>query len=793
MKITRLAASLLFLTLFISTLLYAENSTGSIRGIVLNESMQPVANVNVVLSNSIYGDITDENGFFEMNSIRPGDYEIKASSIGYLTQTRSIRVLAGEQLDVQVVLPAVNEELGTIVVRASKVNRYANESSNFVAKIDLPDLQNPQVYNSVDARLLRDQVVVRFDDAIKNAPGVAKLWESTGRGGDGSGYYSIRGFATQPTMVNGLPALTNGSLDPAGIERIEFIKGPSGTLFGGALTSYGGLINVVTKTPYETFGGSVSYKAGDFGTNRLEADVNTAVGENENLFVRINTAYHNQNSFQDAGFLRSLYVTPSILYKANERLSFTIQSEILQSEGTNQTMLFLNRSNPLVARNLDELNYNPFYSYTGNDLTIKNPTVTFQTQMNYAFDNGWASQTAVSASNAKTDGYYTYMWDIADGNKTFVRFMSYQNSTTNAVDIQQNFRKTLQTGSVNHKLLVGADFLSRSIINNSTGYVAYGSVTVGGAAPAGVSKAGADQALANSPVTNATTEQQVLSAYVADVLEFNSRLSVLASLRVDHFMNEGNVTNEADDYDQTTLSPKVGVVYQLLPSQLSVFANYMNGFRNIAPRNQADGSTANFNPEQANQLEFGLKSNLLDGKLSATASYYSINVFDVVRQDPDRVNFFVQDGENYSRGVELSITAAPVRGFNLIAGYSYNDSEITKTDALVYLNRRPESAGPEHLGNFWATYQILDGPVTGLGFGFGGNYIGENFIMNRSNVGEFVLPSYTILNASVFYQGANYRIDFKVNNLTDEEYYSGWTTLNPQMPRYISGAVTYNF
>src|SRR3546814_18111190 len=45
-------------------------------------------------------------------------------------------------------------------------------------------------------------------------------------------YYSMRGFSVQPTMVNGLPGLTNGSLDPAGIERIDVIKGPSGTLFG---------------------------------------------------------------------------------------------------------------------------------------------------------------------------------------------------------------------------------------------------------------------------------------------------------------------------------------------------------------------------------------------------------------------------------------------------------------------------------------------------------------------------------------------------------------------------------
>src|SRR3546814_3383774 len=78
-------------------------------------------------------------------------------------------------------------------------------------------------------------------------------------------YYSMRGFSVQPTMVNGLPGLTNGSLDPAGIERIDVIKGPSGTLFGSSLISYGGLLNTITKKPYRGFGGEVSYVAGSLG------------------------------------------------------------------------------------------------------------------------------------------------------------------------------------------------------------------------------------------------------------------------------------------------------------------------------------------------------------------------------------------------------------------------------------------------------------------------------------------------------------------------------------------------
>src|SRR5690606_3805425 len=152
----------------------------------------------------------------------------------------------------------------------------------------LKNLENPQVYTIVSADLFKQQAITNFDDALKNVPGIYKLWESTGRGGDGASYYALRGFEAQATMINGLPGLTSGSLDPANIERIEVIKGPSGTLFGGNLISYGGLVNTVTKKPYAGFGGEVSYTAGSFGLNRVTADINAPL-KGDNVLLRVNT------------------------------------------------------------------------------------------------------------------------------------------------------------------------------------------------------------------------------------------------------------------------------------------------------------------------------------------------------------------------------------------------------------------------------------------------------------------------------------------------------------------------
>lgn len=788
----------LFLTTFLfffslTTSIYALNINGKIIGQVVDENNEPLTGINLRLEGSTYGAASGIDGSYEISNVPAGRYTFVASGVGFETEEKSITIDEGETLTIDVILSFSNEELQDIIVRSSKVNKFNRERSTFVAKMPIENIDNPQVYNTISSELLQEQVVTNFDDAITNAPGIFKLWESTGRGGDGAGYYALRGYSVQPSIVNGLPSLTNGSLDPQNIERIEVLKGPSGTLYGSSLISYGGLINVVTKKPYNYFGGDISFKTGSFGLNRISADVNTPISSENEIALRVNTSYHKQNSFQDAGENESIFIAPSLSYKVNDKLSFLVNTEYMESEMTNPTMLFLNRSVPLVSSNLDELNYDFRNSYTSNDLTITNPTLSLQGQMEYKLSDNWTSQSSISRSNAKTDGYYTYLWDLADGNSTYARYMSKQNSTNLGTDIQQNFVGEFEIAGMENKMVAGLNYYQEQIINNSTGYVAFGTVTVGdGNSGAGLSRPAADQALAGAAVTNTKTEQRVYSAYISDVINFTPALSVMASLRLDRFNNVGTTT-EADDYQQTALSPKFGIVFQPMVDKVSLFANYMNGFSNVAPRVQDDGSTKTFSPEKADQWEAGVKTNFMNGRVTATLSYYDINVSNVVRQDPDRVNFFVQDGENYSRGFEGSVTASPFDGLNLIAGYSYNESEVTKTDNADYLGRRPESAGPKNLFNIWGSYRVQSGSLSGLGIGLGGNYVSENMIMNRASTGTFTLPSYTIVNASLFYDTDAYRIDFKVDNLTDKEYYKGWSTINPQMPRVIKAGFLYKF
>ena len=682
--------------------------------------------------------------------------------------------------------------LKEVIVNTNKY-KYKREKSTTVSKIPLNNIENPQVYNTVTSELLKEQVVTNFNDALKNATGITRLWESTGRGGDGAEYFSMRGFAVQPTMINGLPGINNGSIDPANVDNIEVIKGPSGTLFGSSLISYGGLINTVTKKPYSTFGGEISYISGSYGLDRITADVNVPL--NSDVAVRINTAYQKENSFQDAGFGKSFFFAPSLSYKVNDKLSFLINTEFTNRNSANAPMIFLSRYSPLSFNSIELFERNYKKSFTSNELSISNPTYSLQAQMFYKLSGQWTSQTVLSRSNSKTSGYYSYLFDASNGND-FSRYISKRNGETLATDIQQNFIGDFKIGSLRNRLVAGIDYYKSNIINGSTGWVGNGTVSlIDGSDTGDLTQAGVDNLLVGSFEGNSTAETEVISAYASNVLNITDKLSAMASLRIDNFKSK----TATEENSQAAVSPKFGLVYMLIKDKVSVFSNYMNGFVNVTPRevSEVDGSNPrmeSFDPEQANQYEFGLKTNLYKDIISASISYYNIDVKNRIMTDPNNINNSIQGGEVNSKGIELSFTANPVKGFNIIAGFSNNKSEVTKDNpGDGYLGQRPEEAGPETLVNFWANYTLTSGKLKGFGIGFGGNYASEYKTLNRANIGTFELPSYTVLNSALSYTSDKFNIALKLNNALNEKYYSGWSTVTPQRLRSVTAGLTYKF
>ncbi|WP_406682818.1 TonB-dependent receptor [Seonamhaeicola sp. MEBiC1930] len=790
--------------LFFALNLYVFSQTYSVKGVVTDNTGNSLIGVNAMLKSTSLGAQTDENGSFEIKNLDSGDYKLVISYLGFKTKEISVSLNGGSVNLGTIELYEGNELLQAVVIDTDRKNKFSRKQSAYVSKMPLKNLENSQVYNTVTNQLLISQSVNSFEDALKNATGITKLWSSTGRSGDGAGYYSSRGFAVQPQLVNGVAGITNGFINPSNVERVEVLKGPSGTLFGSSVTSYGGLINIITKKPYNSTGGEILVSGGSNNFKKLNVDVNVA--SNDKLSIRMNAGFQQDDSFQNAGFKKSVFAAPSISYKLNNSLTLNFAYEASGNEQTNETFLFLNRYGPLAFNSIEELNYDTNLSFTSDDVTIENITQNYRGEIAWKVSDNWSSQTLIAGGVAKSLGYYTYLWNFADwsdvtapiGTENFSLYAQDTNARTKTLNLQQNFTGAFKLGDLENKLLVGLDYLDSQIIDNSSNWGYLHSLNLQGDLIYGEPEINADNlssALSGLGYVDSDVRQNIFGAYISDIINILPSLSVMASVRYDRFDYQGDQKTDADDeteYTESTLSPKFGIVFQPIMDQMSIFANYQNGFSYVNPQYMTDFSTGDmflqsYDVEQANQLELGVKTNLFNNKLETTLSFYNINV--------DNKYYWAtqtQDLEINSKGIELEVNASPIDGLNIHSGFSYNDSEITNSPSATHLEgSRYGESGPEITYNFWADYKFLE--KFGLGAGFNGQTEYDTMVGYKAATGSFYLPGYTIFNASAYYETDKFRIGIKANNLTDKTYYSGWSTVTPQQKRVILGTLSYKF
>ena len=178
--------------------------TGSLKGKVLDNNQEPLIGVTVLVLGTEKGAVTDIDGTFTVGNLPTGQAVARVSFVGFKTVELPITIEANQATTLEdITLYEGNEILQDVVVTGERINQFSREQTAYVSKLPLKDLENTQVYSTITNELLVSQTVTNFEDALKNATGVDKLWTSTGRGGDGAGYYSLRGFSVQPQLVNG--------------------------------------------------------------------------------------------------------------------------------------------------------------------------------------------------------------------------------------------------------------------------------------------------------------------------------------------------------------------------------------------------------------------------------------------------------------------------------------------------------------------------------------------------------------------------------------------------------------
>ncbi|QES89584.1 TonB-dependent siderophore receptor [Rhizosphaericola mali] len=648
-------------------------------------------------------------------------------------------------------------------------------ASEQAARLPIKDLENPQVTNTLSGKLLNNRNYNLIFNMLSNVAGVASAWAGE------APYYSIRGFRTNANFRNGVDGYVAYDIDPANIQQLDVVKGPTGTLFGGTMTTFGGVINRITYKPQDSLFTQISIAGGNNNMQRATFDFNSTLDKNGQALFRIIGAYNYKEGFQDQGLNKSFFIAPSFSYQANSKLKLSLDADIFHRSSVNVSMV--QPANPLAngilvnPDNSKDLGLDYKRTFTDNSLQWNTMTVNLYGKAVYNISDKWRSETNVVSTNSQSNGYYQTNTMIQHDSSLIRKVVTYNPENITSQQIQQNFIGDFKIGNIRNRLVVGLEYFHYiySIVSKSLS--SFDTVALYGSNPnyGMLTAQTVDTKLLNTTPTRTKTEYATYSAYFSDVINPIEALSVMVSARIDRNINQGTLNQltgvKSDSYNQTSFSPKLGVTYQIIPKYLAVFGNYMNGFQNVAPMSQIDGSVSNFKPEYGNQLEGGLKFDY-NKYLTGSICYYDINVSNVVRSNPDDISMYIQDGKQYSRGVELDVQSNPISSFFVHVGGAYNNSKLSVSDANTQ-GLRPINSGPAWMGNVYINYAIQHGNLQGLSFGLGGNYNGKTVIINSKSAGQFYTNAYSIANAVISYEKSRYVWTLSADNLFNEHYYYG--------------------
>jgi len=268
--------------------------TSTISGKIISEG-KPVEFANVFLKGTQIGTATDTIGMYQIKNVPAGTYQLQVSSIGFITNTKSITIGDGQNLVFDFELQGNQSSLDEVVVTGTMKE---------VSRLESP--VNVEVYTPT---FFKKNPTPNIYDALQNVNGVRpQLNCQVCNTGD----IHINGLEGPYTMVliDGMPIVSSLStvyglsgIPNSLVERIEIVKGPASSLYGSE--AVGGLINVITKKPQnaplvsaDIFGTSWGEYNADIGL-KLNAGKKATVLTGINYFNFQNRIDNNNDNFTD--------------------------------------------------------------------------------------------------------------------------------------------------------------------------------------------------------------------------------------------------------------------------------------------------------------------------------------------------------------------------------------------------------------------------------------------------------------------------------------------------------------
>jgi catecholate siderophore receptor len=640
-------------------------------------------------------------------------------------------------------LPRVRVEDEVLV----EATRYSTPKTTTATKTDTALLDVPQSISVITSDLIRDQSMSSMADIARYVPGF-----SMGQGEGHRDAPTLRGNSTTADFfVDGVRDDVQYFRDLYNAERIEVLKGPNAMIFGRG--GAGGVINRVTKAADGEHHSEFAVQAGTDDNKRVAADLGEAV--NDVLALRLNAMYEDSESYRDFVEIDRYGLNPTVGLALSDQTRLWFSYEYFNDERTVDRGVPSRNGRPL---DIDESTFfgNPDQSYS--EATISLGSVTVE----HAFSD--TLQLRNRTQYGDYDKYYQNVYPNSAVNAAGnVTLDAYQSGTQR----ENLFNQTdliwrVSAGSVAHTVLAGIEVGQQdtgNLRNNSTF----------GTTPAAVVPITNPVTFAvpvfDRPNQNNDVEVSVAAVYVQDQIELSDQFQLIAGVRFDQFDIEfdNHLSGAHFERDDDFVSPRVGLIYK--PADpMSVYASYSVSYLPSSGDqfSSLDATSAALEPEEFENLEVGVKWDVLPD-LALTAAVYQLDRTNTRAPGPTP-GTIVLTGEQRSEGVELGVSGAITPDWELIAGYAYQDAEITRTTSAAP-NGRNVALVPKHQVSLWNTYRLT--PMWRVGLGV---IHQDEVYASISNA--VTLPSFTRVDGAVYFTlNEHFEAQLNLENLFDEDYF----------------------
>jgi iron complex outermembrane recepter protein len=543
------------------------------------------------------------------------------------------------------------------------------------------------------------------------------------------------------------------------LESVEILRGPQGTLFGRNVT--GGAVVVNSRRPQAEFGGSVRARVGNYGKYSVDAAVGGSLTQDEKVLGRVAVGYQSNDDYfdniagPDRGEGETRYLRPSISFQPDSDLKITLIGEFNTFDGDG-----------VISKNIslrDSLDDHQLATDIDGkaEYTVKHLVADIDWGLSVGdlrIIAGWRD--TVVKGELDGDGqpnpapkvHSNAPWEtLQDQLSLEVRYFT---PVTSRADLTVGLYYFDQ----------GVEYTESRTLN--LGYPS--DVYLGAGAELDHSSyavfAQSDISLSDEWTltlgTRYTSEDKD-----AKIASFGSCDEVGRNCSYDF----------VDDDSWSFVSGNIALKWQFAESA-QLFSSWTRSFRSggFNLRNTLPSVPGPYNEEQVDALEFGLKSDIADGKIRFNASVFSNEYTDLQR------TVIVNDPNTGVRQDKLNAADATIQGIEIELAFIINENfRLDLSGGLIDASYDKFGGGdvnwdlpnvPETNGNLSLPYnrQAYNGEMEAR---VSATYTDSQFA-DVENTPILELDAYTIVDGSVSYwfPGDKVRLSLFGKNLTDEEY-----------------------